>query len=237
MALPDLPRFYCPQFSTLASADLDEDEFKHAKVLRLNTGDAVHVVDGLGNLFLATVEMGKKRGSITKVELVQNEPAPSRRIAIAVAPTKNIARMEWLIEKATEIGMTDFIPVHCEHSERVHLRLDRLSKIALSAMKQSKSLHLPVIHPTTAFIECLALDFSQKLIAHCHDGLGRMDIRSKNQKPRTMVLIGPEGDFSEAEIQLALQSGCEPISLGEKRLRTETAALVACVLLAASDRL
>lgn len=231
MALPDLPRFYSPEFSTLANADLDDDEFRHAKVLRLNKGDAVHVVDGLGNLFLATVEMGKKRGTISKVELVQSEPTPARRLAIAVAPTKNTARMEWLIEKATEIGMTDFIPMQCEHSERVHLRADRLSKIALSAMKQSKSLHLPIVHPTTVFKACLDMHFSQKLIAHCRASDQKKDLKSLPQNDSTIIFIGPEGDFSELEIQLALSHGCEAVTLGERRLRTETAALVACVLL------
>ncbi len=211
---------------------LEDAEFRHAtKTLRKREGDHLDLMDGLGHWLKAElVELGKK---YAKLKVLQQEfrPLPwQTHIHLAVAPTKQIDRIEWLLEKAVEIGLNAFTPIRCQHSERKHIRIDRLEKVALAAAKQSHKFILPQIQELsdfTSFIETAKFDAA--FIAHCHEDnlvhLHKLFIPEK--MGRVLLLIGPEGDFSPQEIALAQALGCQPAGLGASRLRTETAALAA----------
>lgn len=223
--------FYNPDIST-GIATLDAEESRHCvKVLRLREGDAIDVADGHGTLCHCRIVSADARGCV--VETMDNETDYRRRpfhLHLAVAPTKNAARLEWLVEKAVEIGVDEITPVICDHSERGVQKTDRLEKIAISAMKQSLRANLPTIHPATPLATFLEQPLGgQRLVCYC-DGDNRQTL-SDTYKAHSdaVVLIGPEGDFSEEEIALALACGFQPVSLGPSRLRTETAALYAVV--------
>ena len=230
--------FYDPQF-TPASTRLDPDEAHHAmKVLRLDAGDTICVTDGQGTLYTCRiVGTDRRRGELSlRVEQTEHDPNPLPcRVAVAVAPTKNIDRFEWFLEKATEVGITDIIPVETAHSERRTLRTDRAQKVIAAAMKQSLKCRAPRLHHMTTFDELLSMPFGgRRFIAHCEEGLERRFLGSElHAGEDAMVLVGPEGDFSTEEIETALSHGFEPVTLGRHRLRTETAALVATVIVAA----
>ncbi len=207
---------------------LSEDESKHAvRVLRLGPGAAVQLLDGRGGVYAATVaEANPKR---CQLQITQHEIVPPRPYYthLAVAPTKNLDRMEWLVEKATEIGVERLSFLRCARSERRDLKLDRLEKIAISALKQSGQAWLPQlddIQDFGAFVTETAPETA--FIAHLEAG-ERIALAQVVGGPHCCVLIGPEGDFTPAEIQLALDRGIRPVTLGESRLRTETAALAA----------
>jgi len=225
----DLPRFYFPEAGEDKEWTLDADENKHVKVLRLQTGDMVHVIDGRGGLWSASINPDKRHSTIRVGECLVQETDDDRKLTLAVAPTKNMGRFEWVIEKAVELGVKEIIPIQCEHSERVHLKTDRLNRIALSAMKQSKGLWLPVIHELTPFQDALDHQVDLKWIAHCLESKPRVAIDQLNSGRNQIVCIGPEGDFSETEVHLAETAGFQSISLGNRRLRTETAAIAACI--------
>ncbi|WP_400190736.1 16S rRNA (uracil(1498)-N(3))-methyltransferase [Hymenobacter sp. B81] len=221
--------FYAPDLSGL-SYTLPEDESKHAiRVLRLRQGDAVELLDGRGGVFRAEVaEPEAKRCQLRVV----GEQQLARRpyfVHVAVAPTKNLDRMEWLVEKATEIGIDRLSFLRCARSERRDLKLERLERIAVSALKQSGQAWLPQLDELTdfaAFVRELAP--ATAFIAHLAEG-ERTDLaRLAAQAASCCVLIGPEGDFTPDEISLALGRGIRPVTLGASRLRTETAALAAC---------
>lgn len=201
------------------------------RVLRHQPGDTFEVVDGKGGLF--TVRLVDPHPKRAMVEIVERKEQPcywTGRIVLAVAPTKNMDRMEWLVEKATEVGMDGFVPLLCRFSERKEIKRERLEKTAVSAMKQSLKAALPEIEemmPFARFIDQYR-GFSGKFIAHCvDDGHRRLLSRECRPEEDTVVLIGPEGDFSPEEIKTALDAGFMPVSLGDARLRTETAALTA----------
>lgn len=228
MNLEDLPRFYSSNVSVGATIELSEEEARHAKVLRLQTTDSVHVIDGVGNLFLGSI-VAKKRSFNVLIESLQcAEPKPVVGLILAVAPTKNISRFEWVIEKAVEVGVLKIIPIHCENSERVHLKTDRLEKIAVSALKQSKGLWKTEITNLLPFAEVLNMECQSKWIAHCAEG-DKESIKALTHPSNQLICIGPEGDFSPAEIKKAMEAEFKAVSLGKHRLRTETAAIVACV--------
>ncbi len=215
-------------------ATLPPDESKHAiRVLRLQPADQLWVTSGNGTLCRALVV--DPDPTACQVEIVERTPhygARPYRLHIAVAPTKNNARLEWFVEKAVEIGIDRITPLICQHSERTTLNLDRLNKIALSAMKQSLQAALPLIDSPTPIARLLAQPLPEcKLVCHC-DGDNRLTLRQL-YTPGTdaLVLIGPEGDFSPAEIDNCLQLGFQPVTLGNNRLRTETAALYALTAL------
>lgn len=207
---------------------LNEEESKHAcRVLRLKRGDVIELVDGRGNLFSCTITEDHPKRCAVAVTDVFSEPNPPYSLHLALAPTKNMDRMEWLVEKATEIGVTHLSFLRTKNSERQQLKLDRLEKIAISAMKQSKRLALPVLNELEDFRSYIAAH-PNGLIAHCIEGKKgsiREDIRLVN----CPILIGPEGDFTLDEIDYAFANGYKPVTLGNHRLRTETAALYACV--------
>lgn len=213
---------------------LSEEESKHAiRVLRLQQGDAVVLVDGVGGWYDAEIiDPHPKRTTlqINKVEV--DFQKSSYHLHIAVAPTKNIDRIEWFLEKATEIGIQEITPIISEHSERKEVKVDRLNKVVASAMKQSLKAYLPKINPAITFTQFLKQQAGvdqTKLIAHCADGEKQYIADVCQPNGSYLILIGPEGDFSTTEINDALTQGFAPVSLGNSRLRTETAALVSCV--------
>lgn len=219
-------QFYSPDIDH--DPILPESDSQHCiKVLRMREGDEVSVVDGKGWMYTCRIIDAHPKHAMLEVVERKALPLPwKQEITVAVAPTKNMDRMEWLVEKLVEIGINRFIPIRCRYSERKEIKEERLRKIAVSAMKQSLKTVLPEIMPMVPFSELLRLDASQKLIAYCDASIPRRllaDVYLPNRD--VIMLIGPEGDFSEEEIQQTLSVGYKPISLGENRLRTETAAL------------
>ncbi len=210
---------------------LPEDESKHCtRVLRLQQGDTVYLVDGRGGKYAAIIlDANPKKCQLQVIDKQLDYGKVPYTAHIAVAPTKNMDRIEWFVEKAVEIGVSEITFLKCEHSERRELRLDRLEKIAVSAMKQSQKGFLPLLHelvPFQKFIQTCVPD--DTFIAHLEDDAtkGLKDFFRHDRAH--CVLIGPEGDFSPSEIQAAYEVGIRPVTLGQSRLRTETAALVAC---------
>lgn len=213
---------------------LDADESRHCtRVLRKRAGDSIRLTDGRGFFYDAVIEDDSQRECrfrITTTHEVQPNPCT---IHIAVAPTKNADRIEWFVEKATEFGIDRITLLSCQHSERTFIKTERLEKIALSAMKQSLKAYLPVITPLTPFPELVQSATEQhRFIAHVDDSNPlHLQDAARDRKGSYLVLIGPEGDFSPEELQLASSAGFLKVSLGKSRLRTETAALAACHIL------
>lgn len=234
--------FYTPDIEQHhASFLLNEEESKHAiRVLRLNIGDTIHLVDGRGGLYKTEIlDPHPKRTSLKILEVQTAYGYYPYHLHMVVAPTKNMDRLEWFLEKATEVGLHEFTPVICEHSERKEVKIERLEKVAISAMKQSLKAYLPKINPTISFskfIEQSQEQNSQKGIAHCVDSEKKFISGTFEKGLKYLILIGPEGDFSEKEISQALAAGFIPLSLGDARLRTETAALAAVMELAFMNR-
>ena len=225
-------RFYAPDIeSTLA---LPESDSNHCvRVLRHNAGDIIEVIDGKGHEF--TCKLIDNHSKHTALEIIEKRDAKlpwSNNITIAVAPTKLMDRMEWLVEKLTEIGVNRIAPLLCEHSERKEIKVERLEKTAISAMKQSLKATLPRVDPITPiskFIEEVRKSNAQKFVAYCDEATDkRLLAKAYESGSDVVILIGPEGDFSPTEISKLLDAGFNAISLGDCRLRTETAALVAC---------
>ncbi len=238
--------FYTPDIDT--SLCLSEEESQHCvRVLRYTRGDEILLTDGKGTTYTARItNPHPKHCEFEIVSQEKQQKAHNFHLHIAIAPTKNIERLEWMIEKCTEIGIDEITPLLCRFSERKQIREDRLEKIILSAAKQSLTPYLPKLNPLTTFDE-LMLNKGQrtkdeglitgKYIAHCYkedkrelkDEIQRLaEHRTQNAELSITILIGPEGDFSEEEIRLALDKGYIPVSLGNTRLRTETAGVVAC---------
>ena len=210
------------------SHQLSEDESKHAcRVLRLKIGDVIQLLDGKGRLYNCRICDDNPKKCKVKIETREVHPAPNFQIHIAIAPTKNMDRIEWFAEKATEIGMTDLTLIIGKNSERKEVKLERIEKILVSAMKQSKRLYLPRLHPVTA-IKTFISQHPDGLIAHCMDN-DKSTISSSFIREECPILIGPEGDFTEEEVTAALNNGYKTVTLGSNRLRTETAGLYACM--------
>ncbi|MBQ4499613.1 MAG: 16S rRNA (uracil(1498)-N(3))-methyltransferase [Alistipes sp.] len=233
--------FYAPEI-TIPRYTLPEEESKHClRVLRMELGDELHLTDGRGTMYRCkVVDANAKRCTVEVVERIDNyEPLPYR-LTMAVAPTKNIDRFEWFLEKATEVGITEIYPIECDHSERRQIKLDREQKVITAAVKQSLKAYHPTLHPLTDLRTLLTMEFDgEKYIAHCNDTLGEREYLGKLIKKggNVLILIGPEGDFSPEEITFALRNGFKPISLGKQRLRTETAAVIATVITATVNSL
>lgn len=208
---------------------LTTSESKHViKVLRKKEGDILNFTDGKGNLFITKITTANSRK--TSVRIIESEQKPKQHnyyLHVAIAPTKNMDRFEWFLEKACEIGIDEITPIICSHSERKVIKTIRCNRILLSAMKQSLKFHLPKLNEVVAFKNFLKQDFEGvKYIAHCYEEEKIKLIKEKKQK-RTLVSIGPEGDFSPNEIKMALQKKYKAVSLGTGRLRTETAGIIA----------
>lgn len=211
---------------------LSEVESSHVKVMRLKPGNKVRLADGVGNFADAVLEDVHHKKTTVSLMAVKAEPQKDYHLTIAVAPTKNIARYEWFIEKATEIGIDRIIPLYCDHSERERLRTDRLEKVTISAMKQSLKAWLPEIHEPITFDALMHQpDLPQDLFIAWIDDAVTQHLKDVLKPGRNvLILIGPEGDFSQAELVKAKERGFLPVSLGKSRLRTETAALAACMI-------
>ena len=222
--------FYAPDIDSFP--ELPEDESHHCtRILRLKKGDAITIIDGKGFFYSAViVDMHFKHCLVSVTKRWMQKINRDYTIHIAVAATKNMNRMEWLVEKATEIGIDTITCLHCNHSERNEIKLQRLYKTAISAIKQSQKALLPHINEMTDFYEFISTyQKGCKMIAHC--AADRKQLIKEVYTPHNdaLVLIGPEGDFSRNEINAALSAGFVPVSLGDSRLRTETAALTACL--------
>lgn len=221
--------FYTPDIAE--NPELPEEEAGHCiRVLRLSEGDEILLTDGKGSFYKAAISRAHpKHCEVSILKNWKQEPLWDFQLHIAVAPTKNMDRMEWFAEKATEIGIDAITCLNCRFSERREIKPARLEKILISAMKQSQKATLPRLAGMINFRAFVQQPFEgRKFIAHCEEGDKTLLKHTYHSGENALVLIGPEGDFSPEEIELAIQQGFEPISLGKSRLRTETAALVAC---------
>lgn len=220
--------FYCPTLKQ--NPQLSEQESQHCvKVLRMKEGDKLTVTDGLGYFYQCSILQAHPKHCILNIETETCMPRSwKEEIQLAFAPTKNMDRNEWFVEKATEIGINRFSPLLTSFSERKEIKNERLQKVAVSAMKQSQQAFLPKIDEIEKFNQFIRQPFQgQKFIAHCYNSEKRALSESYKKGENALILIGPEGDFSPEEVEGALKNGFIPISLGENRLRTETACLVA----------
>ncbi|MBJ6367673.1 16S rRNA (uracil(1498)-N(3))-methyltransferase [Snuella sedimenti] len=223
--------FYNPDITESTSQFLlPKEESKHIiKVLRKSTGDSLQITNGKGWIFTATITIPDIKNCLVTVTERLQQPKRHYAVHLVVAPTKMNDRYEWFLEKVTEIGVDSITPIICDHSERKIIKPERFEKILQSAMKQSLNCYLPKLNKMVSFKEFMAQNFEGDLfIAHCEE----TDRKSLKQKLRlqkdTTILIGPEGDFSVKEIEIALSNKFIPVTLGKTRLRTETAAIVAC---------
>ena len=210
---------------------LNEEESKHAiRVLRLEAGSEVQLIDGKGGLYIAEIKDPHPKRTILQITNVITEyNKRNHYLHIAIAPTKNLDRLEWFLEKATEIGIDEISLIICQRSERKEAKTERLNKIITSATKQSLKAYHPVLNEPVALNKFLGQPFNgQKFIAHCEDSEKSSLSAEIEKQGRYLILIGPEGDFSPVEIDTTLHNGYKAITLGESRLRTETAALEAC---------
>ncbi len=227
--------FYATEF-TSPLYTLPEEESKHCvRVLRLTTGDTLYITDGRGNLFCCEVEdPNPKRCRVRVIEQQTEYGALGYSLTMAVAPTKNSDRYEWFLEKATEIGIAEIYPLISAHSERRTIKHDRELRVITAAMKQSLKAYHPTLHPTTTLAELLKIPFEgDRFIAHCNPSQGKVSLpKALRRGVATMIMIGPEGDFSPEEVEAAKAAGFREISLGDQRLRTETAAVVATTMVA-----
>ena len=214
----------------------DKEESNHIhKVLRKKTGDLLFITDGRGYLYEAQIQYITDKKCTAHILSHSLAPTPAYHLHIAVAPTKMNERYEWFLEKATEIGVHEVTPILCDHSERKTIKTERFEKILLSAMKQSLQYYKPQLNPPISLLEWLDTIESNSVgryVAHCQEGARGLLLDRLEELPRETtnlwVLIGPEGDFSQREIQKACSKGFLPVSLSPNRLRTETAAIVAC---------
>ncbi|MCF6295528.1 MAG: 16S rRNA (uracil(1498)-N(3))-methyltransferase [Flavobacteriaceae bacterium] len=223
--------FYNPDITNETEQfSFNKEESKHiVKVLRKNTGDKLHITNGKGWLFTSEIIIANIKNCVVSIETKTLQPKRNYNLHLAVAPTKMNDRYEWLLEKATEIGIDSITPIICDHSERKIIKQERFEKILQSAMKQSLQCYLPKLNQVISFKDFIKQEFNGQLfIAHCEE-TDRKSLKQVLQpKQDITILIGPEGDFSVKEIEMAIQNKFIPVTLGETRLRTETAAIVAC---------
>lgn len=223
-------QFYAPDIERTFT--LPESDSQHCiRVLRMKEGDEVEVIDGAGHRFRCSIIGAHPKH--TTLQILERADIPlswTQHITVAVAPTKHMDRMEWLVEKLTEIGVNRIVPLLCRRSERKEIKVERLEKIAISAMKQSLKSVLPEITPMTPVNQVISgYHDAQKFMAYCEPSLPRLSLALEyTPHADSVVMIGPEGDFSPEEIRGAFEAGWKPVTLGDNRLRTETAALVAC---------
>ena len=234
----NLPFFYIKEYdASQKQIVLDEDNSKHAvSVLRMKEGARLNLTNGKGNLITAEIVDDHKKHCKARVLETSNREPATRNITIAISLLKNFSRFEWFLEKATEIGVNAIIPLICERTEKEKFREDRMQQILISAMLQSQQCWLPVLHKPLAyefvFRQQNVMNASQKFIAHCIEDQKRnlADLVNETLSSQ-IILVGPEGDFTVDEVQLAIQNHFDAVSLGENRLRAETAGMVAATLL------
>lgn len=221
--------FYAPDITD--SWELPEEEAAHSiRVLRLSVGSEIEITDGKGHFYKAEISsIAGKHCYVQAKETIEQPKGWQGRVHIAIAPTKNIDRIEWMVEKAVEIGLDEITFLNCRFSERKVVKTDRIERIVVSAMKQSLKPYKTLVNELVDFKKFIASPVEgAKYIAHCYEGekLLLKDVLQAGES--ATVLIGPEGDFSPEEVELAIKAGYRPVSLGNSRLRTETAGLVAC---------
>ena len=232
-----LPFFYIAEYDCVQKQIVLNEETSHhiVQVLRMGVGEQLNLTDGKGHLLTCTITDEHKKHCAVGIQESIYQPPVSRKISIAISLIKNSNRFEWFLEKATEIGVTEIIPLICERTEKERFRQDRMQGICISAMLQSQQVWLPVLYEPMKFenIEMWKCENGQNFIAHCIDGnkqaLSNYQIRTLSN---SLICIGPEGDFTSKEIEQAVQHNFISVSLGETRLRTETAGIVAATLLA-----
>jgi len=233
----DIPFFYADELEQQTkSLFLDEAASRHAvQVLRMKEGEMLQLANGIGTKARAIINDAHKKRTEVRIESISYEPPPAHTIGIAISLVKNAARFEWFLEKVTEIGVTDIYPLLCHRTERQVFRTDRMKQILISAMLQSQQAWMPVLHTTASFTESIkAFEKAdgRKMIAHCLE-TEKQQLANQlvNQSTNKLILIGPEGDFTKEEIELALENNYIPVALGSTRLRTETAGMVAATLM------
>ena len=227
--------FYVPNVQD--NGELPEEEAMHAlRVLRLKSGDEIMLTDGIGNFYKAEITVAATRKCVFKLlETIPQTPIWRGHLHLVVSPTKMMERMEWLVEKATEIGFDRISFINCDNSERRVIKVKRLEKIAVSAMKQSRKAWKPIIDEIVSFDELVAESTEGlRYIAHCYEEIKKVDLFNQlsmsDKDEDVTVFIGPEGDFSLSEVKKAIDAGFVSVSLGESRLRTETAALYSVMM-------
>ncbi|HEY4285615.1 MAG TPA: 16S rRNA (uracil(1498)-N(3))-methyltransferase [Puia sp.] len=249
------PFFYLSSYdSTATELTLDEDNSRHiVQVLRMQPGEALQLTDGKGSLLTAVIVGDHKKKCRVRLQSTIIQPPLKRKVVVAISLLKNASRFEWFLEKATEIGVSSIIPLLCERTGKQHARIDRLRNILVSAMLQSQQTWLPDLPDPMSFAELLSKPPAEsRFIAHCLEepkptlaladwrqyAPGQESIKDAasvvtewRESPSQLILIGPEGDFSPKEIESALKEGFLPVTLGDNRLRTETAGVVAATLL------
>ncbi len=230
-----LPFFYIsPADAQTNTIVLDEDTSRHVvQVLRMQAGESLHLTDGEGDLLTAVISDAHKKHCSVTVEKRETVARHGKDNAIGISILKNSNRFEWFLEKATELGIREIFPLLCDRTEKEKFRQDRMQQICISAMLQSKQCWLPVLHEPVLFEVLLTHhNYEQRFIAHCAEGdKPALTKALRDTSSSRLLLIGPEGDFSEMEIQHALEAGLEAVSLGDTRLRTETAGVTGAVLL------
>jgi 16S rRNA (uracil1498-N3)-methyltransferase len=235
-----LPLFFTKEIAPLhQQLTLDEDTSRHvSQVLRMRAGELLQLTDGKGNLITAEITDAHKKRSTVKITGTSHAERSPRKTIIAISLLKNANRFEWFLEKATELGIQEIIPLLCDRTERQHFRFERMQSVLVSAMLQSQQSWLPELHEPVQFSKLMkgeaVINLNQKFIAHCMDERQKRNLGSVvNRSLGAIILIGPEGDFTSDEVKLAVEHEFVPVSLGNTRLRTETAGIVAATLLLA----
>lgn len=229
--MSELPLFYFTSLKEVSStAILDEETRRHVvTVLRMQIGESIMLTDGTGTSAVATIEHADKKQLMVSLGKLVQHPGPERKVILGLSLLKNAARFEWMLEKVTEIGVTEIIPILSERTERQHFRHERLLQIITSASMQSGRYHFPKLHSPMKFQTLFNLQLpAVRFIAHCMDGEKKKIVM---QHEDSVTLIGPEGDFTAAEVELAMKHQFTSVTLGDTRLRSETAGVVAAVLL------
>lgn len=225
-----LPFFFVKQINE-SRIVLDEDTSKHMiNVLRMKNGEEVLLTDGKGKKAKAAIVDDNRKKCAVEVSFIEEEKEREKKVAIGISLIKNSSRFEWFLEKATEMGVSEIIPLICERTEKEKFRFHRMQNLLISAMLQSQQCRLPVLHEPVEFEKAIQLSFDRKFIAHCEKS-GKEKLTIATHQLPTLLLIGPEGDFTHEEIELALKNNFVPVSLGRTRLRTETAGIVGAVIL------
>ena len=231
-----LPFFYIGSFEPSSKTIvLDEDTSRHVvQVLRMKEGEKLNLTDGQGSLIEAAIGAAHKKHCTVEIITTSNQQPATRKVTIAISLLKNTSRFEWFLEKATEVGITEIIPLICERTEKQKFRFDRMKTICVSAMLQSQQVWLPELYEPVRLADVMIskLADEQKFIAHCLEGNKQsLNHQLIDKSANQLIIIGPEGDFTKEEVELALENNFIPVSLGETRLRTETAGVVAATLL------
>ena len=228
-----LPIFFQEEISSPSTLLLMPETSKHIiQVLRMKQGDQFQLTDGKGKIISAEIILENKKAVEVKILSTSNIANYTSNISVAISLIKNASRFEWFLEKATEIGVSEIIPLICDRTEKQNFRPDRMKNIVISAMLQSQQAWLPILREPTKFAHLITNTSAQKkFIAHCEEGEKISLHQQISTSAHQLILIGPEGDFTKMEIESAKQNNFIPVSLGNTRLRTETAGMVACVLL------